>query len=342
MRFRPSFLLLLCVLAFVVGCGGSKDGKTVVVYCALDREFSESILKEFTEKTGIQVSPRFDTEATKSVGLYQELIREKSTPRCDVHWNNEILATIRLQKAGVLQPYASPSAAAYPKQFRGTDDTWTGFATRARIILVNTSKLKKAEWPQTLEDLTKPALRGQVAMAKPEFGTTASHAACLFEVWGADKAKKFYRALHANDVNILGGNKGVAVAVGKGQYAVGMTDTDDAMAEVRAGNPVQIIFPKKPNGTSQTLFLPNTVALVRDCPHPEEGKRLIDFLLSKGVEEKLARSDSCQIPLHPGAKVELPAQIRAAGKMKGVEVDFAKAADRWSEVQTFLKDLFAK
>ncbi|MGF1578227.1 MAG: extracellular solute-binding protein [Gemmataceae bacterium] len=341
MMYRQiAFLGLVLLSILLVGCGGKGEDR-VVVYCALDREFSEVILEDFTKKTGIRVLPRFDTEATKSVGLFQELLREKSKPRCDVHWNNEILATVRLQKAGVLQPYDSPAAAPYPKAVRARDNTWCGFASRARILIVNTDKLKEADWPRSLADLTKSSLRGQVAMAKPEFGTTASHAACLFEVWGAKKAKEFYRALQKNDVKILGGNKDVAVAVGKGQYAVGMTDTDDAMGEVRAGKAVKILFPKSPEGSSETLFFPNTVALVRGCPNPEAGKKLIDYLLSKEVEEKLALSDSCQIPLHPEANVELPVALRGVA-IKGVEVDFRRAAGRWSEVQTFLKSLFAR
>ena len=88
----------------------------MVLYCAQDREFAESVLAEFTQQTKIDVTPKHDTEADKSVSLYEELIREKDRPRCDVHWNNEILATIRLQKQGLLEPYRSPGASAFPER----------------------------------------------------------------------------------------------------------------------------------------------------------------------------------------------------------------------------------
>src|SRR5205085_3035459 len=132
------FLCLLLCLA-LVGCGSSRN--RVVVYCALDREFAEPILKDFTQETGLEVVPRWDTEANKSVGLYEDLVRERDRPRCDVHWNNEILATIRLQRQGLLQPYESPSAQAFPAPFRAMDNTWTAFAARARVLLVNTRRL---------------------------------------------------------------------------------------------------------------------------------------------------------------------------------------------------------
>ena len=120
----------LMVLLAAAGCGEASKNR-VVVYCAHDREFAEEILEDFGRASGLEVVPRYDTEANKAVGLYEDLIRESARPRCDVHWNNEILATIRLQRQGLLEPYASPAAEPYPAQFKAADHTWHAFATRA-------------------------------------------------------------------------------------------------------------------------------------------------------------------------------------------------------------------
>src|SRR5688572_32382192 len=144
MTSKLSRALFLCVVtAILIGVPllFIRGGPRVIVYCALDREFAEPILAEFTNTTGLEVVKRYDTEANKSVGLYEDLIREAGRPRCDVHWNNEILATIRLQRHGVYAPYESPSAFPYPVQFKAADHTWTAFAARARVLLVNTKKV---------------------------------------------------------------------------------------------------------------------------------------------------------------------------------------------------------
>ena len=60
----------------------------LVIYCAHDAIYSEAILEHFTQKTGIKVTPRFDSEATKSLGLTELLVQEKDHPRCDVYWSN--------------------------------------------------------------------------------------------------------------------------------------------------------------------------------------------------------------------------------------------------------------
>ena len=75
------------------------------VYCSHDQLFSEPILARFTRKTGISVQVRHDTEATKSLGLVNRLIREKSSPVCDVFWNNQVLGTTDLLAHDLLEKY---------------------------------------------------------------------------------------------------------------------------------------------------------------------------------------------------------------------------------------------
>lgn len=323
--------------------------RRVVVYCAHDREFADEILRDFQARTGLHVVARYDTEANKAVGLYEDLVREKDLPRCDVHWNNEILATIRLQEQGLLAPYESPNAVAFPAGMKAADHTWTGFGARARVLLLHEPTLRMAEpderdWPRTIWDLTDSRWRGRVVMAKPFFGMTATQAVCLFQVYGPEKAEELYRRLRENDIAILPGNKQTAVAVGKGRFSMGLTDTDDAVAEVEAGHPVRIVFLEHtlPGGKERMgpLFVPNTAALIRGGPNPEGGKKLIDFLLGPEVEAKLARSSSRQIPVNPKVKVDLPAGFRTPAE-GSLPVDFRKAAGMWAESQKVLQDLFA-
>lgn len=341
------FLRIVAVLLLagsVSGCGSVSRAR-VVLYCAQDREFAESVLEEFHRRAGVEVAPKFDTEANKSVSLYEELVREATRPRCDVHWNNEILSTIRLQRKGLLEPYESPAAAAYPEFARASDHTWHAFAARARVILVNTRLVKDEERPSSLLELAEPRWRGRVAMAKPQFGTSATQAACLFEVLGPERAREYYRALRANGIHVVPGNKQVAAGVGQGQFAAGMTDTDDAIAEVEAGRPVAIVFPDRarPRGDRMgTLFIPNTLALVRGGPNPEAGRKLIDYLLSPEVEARLAETASHQIPLNPEVRAKLPPQIETPTTVKPMQVDWGRAAELWDEVQDFLRQEFAR
>ncbi len=274
-----TWLWLGGVLGLLAGCGGSREGPggsprpQVVVYSAQDREFAEPILRAYEKKTGVEILPKFDVESSKTVGLANALIAEKRRPRCDLFWNNEILNTLRLKGQGVLEPFRPTHADDVPETFKAKDGTWYGFAGRARILIVNTRLVPEADRPTGIKDLLDPKWKGKIGIAKPLFGTTATQAACLFAAWGDEKAREFYRGLKANGVQVLSGNKQVATAAGSGQIAFGLTDTDDAMGEVEAGSPVAIVYPDRKPDELGTLFIPNTLVIIKGGPHPEAARR---------------------------------------------------------------------
>lgn len=336
-------MLLLVVL---LGSGCQKAEERVVVYSAQDQEFAERIFDRFQQQSGLTVAPKFDTEATKSVGLAAELEAEQNRPRADLHWNNEILATIRLARKGLYAPYQSPSAAGFPAWSRAKDGTWQAFAARARVLIVNTDLVPEADYPKSLLDLTDPKWKGKVAMAKPQFGTTATHAACLFEVLGSDKARAYFQGLKDNDVQIVSGNKQAAIQVAAGKFPIGMTDTDDAIIELNAGKPVAILFPDRDGHPDHprmgVLYIPNTLGIIQGAPNSAGAQKLVDYLLQPETEALLAEGGGFQIPLNPEAKPKLPPVILTPQQVKSMETDFEKAADLWEESQAFLRDLFAR
>src|SRR5262249_61634173 len=129
----------------------------------------------------------------------------------------------------------------------------------------------------------------------------------------------------------------------------GVTDTDDAMAMVRAKKKVALIFPDREGSEKYprfgTLYIPNTVAILKNASHPEAAKRLVDYLLSPEVEARLAEGDMHQIPLNPDvrAKAKLPEQIVTPDKVKKtMQVDFYKAAAMWDDAQKSLKEFAAQ
>lgn len=330
------FALLLAAALILGGC--REPTEKVVVYSALDRDFAAPILADFAAATGMEPVVKYDLESTKTVGLTQALIAEAKRPRCDVFWNNEVLNTLRLEKRGLLAVYRSPQAEAFPEVVRSPEGIWCGFAGRARVLLVNTKLVPEEERPTSIYDLTQEKWKGRIGIAKPLFGTTASHAACLFAVLGQAAAQQFFRDLKANDIQILSGNKQVAQAVAAGQIAFGLTDTDDAIIEVEGAQPVTIVYPDRKEDELGTLFIPNTVCILKNCPHPDAARKLVDYLLTPGVEAKLSQSRSAQIPLNP--EVEAQPRVETPKTVKAMPVDFAAAADQWEQVAEFLRKEF--
>jgi len=339
---KRKFLLLLSLFIIpwvILGCSQfKKTQKEVVIYVCLDAPFSDPILTEFEKSTGIKVKPVYDVEATKTTGLVNRLIAEKNNPQADVFWNNEIAQTIILKNKSIFSPYISPEAKDIPEQFKDPQGYWTGFAARARVIIYNKNLIKPGEIPNSIYDLTKPQWRRKCAIAKPLFGTTFTHSAALFSYLGDAKAKEYFDQLKQNDVVIVNGNSIVKNSVANGELVFGLTDTDDANVAIQAGKPVDIVFPDQE--TFGTLLIPNTVSLIKNAPHPNSAKKLIDYLLNPEIEEMLAHSRSAQMPVR--GNINTPDYVPNIDDINTMPVDFEDVADKMEKVAKYLQNNFIK
>ena len=318
------------------GCISSSDSE-VVIYCALDKEFSQPILQDIELETGWKILTKFDQESNKTVGLVSDIMQNQNRPRTDVFWNNEILHTLRLQKLGLLEVYQSPHASDFPAQFISPDKTWQGFAARARVLIVNTELIPSPEdYPKSIFDLADAKWKGKCAMARPLFGTTATHAAVLFDQLGEAPAKQLLTNI-ASNASIQGGNKQVAIKVGRGEFAFGITDTDDAIIEIDQAKPVVIVFPDQAADQMGALLIPNTLCIIKHGPHPARAKQLVDRLLKPDIEARLATGRSAQIPLNKNAKVRSRVEIP---DLKILPADFPAAAAHWEATAKWLSEIF--
>jgi iron(III) transport system substrate-binding protein len=328
---------LSCILLF--GCTPRPENQ-VVIYSALDQEFAAPILSGFVRKNDSKITPqaKFDVESTKTVGLVQRILAEKQRPVCDVFWNNEIMHTLRLQKAGLLTKRSWDIPKEWPASMQAGDGSWCGFAARARVLLINSKLLAKSdERPRSVSDLADEKWKGKCGVARPLFGTTATHFTILDQVLGGEQADEFYQSV-AKTAVVLSGNKQVAQAVSSGQLAWGLTDTDDAIIERDAGLPVEIIWPDQESSKPGTLRIPNTISVLVGAPHPVAANALADFLVSPLTEERLAMGDSAQLPINPW--VEFQPRVLPEGKVRWMNVDFEAAADRWEAISKRLLELF--
>ena len=342
-RDRVSVALILIITVLSASCGRKQQdtvsvdegASEVTVYVSTDRVFSEPILRDFEAKTGIKVNAVYDTEETKSTGLANRLLAEKNNPQADVFWSNEPIRTLILKSRGVLAPYKSPSADGIPDIFRDPEGFWTGFSARLRVIVYNTRLVKPEDAPKSVFDLADPKWKGQVAMADPRFGTTSFHVAALYAELGDERADELFRKLKANDVRIVPGNSVVLDAVARGELKAGLTDTDDVNVALEAKQPVAMI-PTDRDGMGVPV-MPNMVSLIAGAPHANTAKRLIDYLLSAEVEQKLADSEAVQIPLHRG--VGAPKDLPPITSFKPMTLDYGKSAARVDDVTKRLQTI---
>lgn len=298
---------LLCLP--LAACSQSGKGQEeLVVYVSVDQVIAQPVLDAFEEETGIKVLAVLDVEATKTTGLVNRLIAEKSAPKADVFWSGESAQTQLLEREGVLE------------------EGYLSFGGRARILLVNTDLVPEVDYPASLRDLLDPKYTS-VAIANPVFGTTSTHAAALYDEWGAEEARAFFRALKEREAVICDGNSVVRDKVASGEAAVGLTDTDDAYTAVRDGKPVKILYPDQGEGEMGAFLIPNTVALVRGGSNSQQARRFIEYLTS----------DACVAQLAETGWFLPPEDLE---RLRPMEIDFLGLGEKMEQVRTDMTELF--
>ena len=329
-RFPIVSLLAALLLA---ACSRAPD---LVVYCSLDQDFSEPLIRSFEEQTGLKVDALYDVERNKTVGLVNRILAESERPRADVYWNNEIAQTIRLKNSGATQAYASPSAEGIPAAFRDSESHWTGFAARARVIMMRTDREVQA--PTSLADFTDPIFATKGAMALPLTGTTLTNITALSVRDGDAETLAWLVAAREAGLSFVSGNADVMRRTRDGDFDWCFTDTDDAAKAEDAGYPVAIHYLDQGDGA---MLIPNTVAMVAGAPHPDAAKQFIDWVLSAEVEAQLAAATSRQIPLRPG--VPAPDAVGLPGKdFEACPVDWIGTAARLVEREKVFRAEFVQ
>ena len=99
-----------------------------------------------------------------------------------------------------------------------------------------------------------------------------------------DKGPEMYAKIFANFVlSDLSG--AVPRYVNDGEALVGITLEDNALQYVKGGGNEAIVYPAE-----GTVIVPDGVALVKGAPHADAGKRFIDWVVSKPVQETLVQT----------------------------------------------------
>ncbi|MBK9384238.1 MAG: extracellular solute-binding protein [Planctomycetes bacterium] len=320
--------------------------KEVVLFCALDEQFSLPLVREFEKRTGVKITFVPDSEQNKTVGLVNRLLQEQGAPTCDVFWNNELAQTIRLANAGALAHYDVPSAASIPARWRDPEKRWCGFAARGRVFILNPARLeangiKEAQWPSKLEDLADPRFQKIGCIARPLTGTTATHGTALFSLLGREKAQEFFRRVLANEIAPMGSNGATMAAVRDGRFSFGLTDTDDYHVAALDTPPGTVAIRYPDAAGDGALLIPNSACKIAGGPNARAADLLLDWVLSKEVEYRLAQAAGAQIPLRD----DVPGP-RGIGwdpaKIKVRAVDWQQVARDLSdlEIQRFFQELF--
>jgi iron(III) transport system substrate-binding protein len=168
-----------------------KEGK-VVLYVSAQLPLAQAISRAFEKKY-----PFLKVEITRTSGenLLNRIKTEKLAGK--VAFDVVYGATVPLMPTlGVVKPYLSPEAKAYPMKFREPKDFWAGVSANYYVIGYNSKLVTKNEAPREWKDLLHPRWKGQFAMDPEEFSWFGAMEAYL----GEEESKKLMTGLARQDI----------------------------------------------------------------------------------------------------------------------------------------------
>ncbi len=294
-RLGVNFTFRMAVLSGVLTAGlagllpslPADAADRLVIYSGRKEKAIKPVVDAFTQRTGIQV----DLKVGKTSGLANEIRMEKARPLGDLYISTESGIVEILTKDGLLDPYQSAATKAVPADFRSVAGTWTGISGRARIILYNTNLVSEKDVPKSIFELTNPKWKGKLAIAGTRERTTLAWATALVALKGEAFTRDYLKGLHANDLKILTDNTEVWQGVGRGEFAIGLTNSPNYYLARQNNLPVGVVYPDQDAGGFGTPINPNAVAVIKGAANTEAARKFIDFVLSPAAQRILVTQD---------------------------------------------------
>lgn len=272
------------LLATLAGASAEAASGVVTIYSAdglhdgnpswYGKEFAA-----FTKATGIQVQ----YVEGGSGGVVDRIEREKSNTQADV------LVTLPpfIQKAaadGLLAPYTPAAAAAMPAANKDPKGEYYAMINNYPNFIYDAAVLKQP--PATYADLLKPEFKNKLQYSTP--GQAGDGTAFMLQVFHAFGSKAagldFLKKLQANNRGPSASTGKLTALVNKGELYVANGDLQMNLAQMADNPNVKVFFLAGPDGKKSAFALPYDIALVAHAPHAENGRKLIDFLLSKQAQ----------------------------------------------------------
>jgi iron(III) transport system substrate-binding protein len=286
--------LFLVALVSILSGLGSAEAQSVVLYTAGPAGLANNIAKTFTDKTGVKV----DVYQATSGDVLARLEAEKAKPRADV----VVLASwgegLAMRQRGFVANYASPEAKRARPQW--SDGGLVAQGGAALALIVNSNEVKKEQQPQSWFDLTAPFWKDAVTMPDPTLSGSAAEFLAIFVQVHGDKAWKLFADLARNGLTVPGPNNAALNPVLTGAKKGTISGVDYiSYGQISKGEKLSIQYPKE--GTVVAL---RPVFVQQGSPNREEGRKLVDFILSEAGQNLVAKT--FMIPARADTKAQRP------------------------------------
>lgn len=279
-----TLILTLCLVACTFTAVA--EGK-VMLYSSMQEAQLQAIKEAFEAKypdvtmdyyfaSGGKVITKMSTEA------------QAGQIEADVVWLGDPSDYEGFKRAGYLQQYTSPETEHIADNYSDKD----GYYTAGRLVTMGIAwcslegiGITEEDAPKTWNDLLDPKWKNQLIMTDPAQSSTSKYwMAAMMQ--NENYGPAFFEALRDNGLELESGTTATHNVVAAGSYQVGICLDYVSANLINEGSPLGFHYT-----SADVCTMTSPVALINNCANPDNGKLLIDFILSKEGQEVLVANN---------------------------------------------------
>ena len=300
---KPLSKLSLLVTGLLTFGASVAQAAEVNLYTTREPVLIQTLLTEFTQKTGVKVNTVFIKD-----GLLERVKAEGRRSPADVMLTVDFGNLVDLVESGLTQRVSSKTLnSAIPANLRAANGHWYALSMRARAVYA--SKDRTPLNAITYEDLANPKWKNKICIRSGSHPYNTALIAAYIAHHGEKQAETWLRGLKANLARpASGGDRDVARDIlGKicdigvaNTYYVGTMRTGDAEQQ-RWGNAINVVLPRFKNGGTHVNVSGAVVS--KHAPNRKEAVQLLEFLASDHAQAIYAQN-GFEYPVKPGVKID--------------------------------------
>ena len=322
-------IMVLCVTAALA----EPTGK-VLLYSSMQDEQLQAIEDAFEAKyPGIEMTHYYNGGG-KLVSKMATEAKDGGQIACDVVWLGDPSDYEDFKARGWLEPYVSPETDHIAKAYMDPE----GYYTAGRLVTMGIAwctldgiGIKEEDAPKTWNDLLDPKWQNQLVMTDPaQASTTKYWMAAMMQ--SPKYGPEFFKKLRENGIELESGTTSTHNVVAAGSYQVGICLDYVSANLIAKGSPLAFHYT-----TDDVITMTSPIALLKGCANEENGKLLMDFILSKEGQEVLVANNLVSVRDDVEMKVDTSA-IAAVN----MEVDYADLGANFQNYLDSFNTIFDK
>ncbi len=213
--------------------------------------------------------------------------------------------------------YVSPESSNYIKELKDPQGYWSAIYINYLVPGYNTRMIAEKDAPKRWEDLVEPKWKGKISIDTEEYLWYAT----LVAAWGKERAGAYMRALAKQDIQWRKGHSLIAQLMAAGEFPLGIVYAHRTESDKKKGAPIDWV-----NTVDPIVVTQHAVGIAAKPRHPNAARLLVDFILSKQVQE-MFRSFN-RVPARRDVELPSPKMDQAKLKLRVVPHD---SATRYNE-----------